>query len=104
VRIGRMGLDLDLWLRGWIALQRVFMAIVILFAHAAYKWAVALLFVEEFAGTRKLLTVTGEVALMSLNAWLLVEAVRVFLPEPYGIRLNVDGRNEEHATGSTSDF
>jgi hypothetical protein len=75
-------------------MQRIVMAIAILFAHAAYKRVIAMLFVEEFIGTRKLFTITGEVALMSLNAWLLVEAVRVFLPEPYGIKLKDDGHDE----------
>jgi hypothetical protein len=79
------------------------MAIAILFAHAGYKRVVAILFAEEFMGTRKLFTITGEVALFALNAWLLVEAVRIFLPEPLGIRLNVGGHNKPNADGSGSD-
>lgn len=87
MRFGKFRLDLDLWLRGWIALQRIFWATVVLVAHAGNEYCTKLLFTQEFQHIQKLYIVITEVTLLSLNAWLLVEAVRVFLPTPWGISI-----------------
>lgn len=90
MRFGPVRLDLDLWLRGWIALQRVLLAIIVLFAHAGYRFVLRRLFAEQFQGIQKLFDIVEEVAILSLTAWLLVEAVRIFLPPPLGITLDLD--------------
>ncbi len=69
-------------------------------AHAAFKFTIALLFVEEFLGVQKLLTIVFGVAVISMDASLLVEAVRIFLPEPYGIKLEFDDHAKENNAGS----
>ena len=97
MRIGRLGLDLDLWLKGWIALQRVAWAIILLGGHAAFKFALARLFEDEMLPLQKMLSILFGVAIVSLDTSLLIEAVRIFLPEPYGIKLEIDGRT--HGNG-----
>jgi len=77
-------------LRGWVALQRIFLATTVLFAHAGYGFALRWLFAEQFQGIQKLLDIVEEVTILSLTAWLLVEAVRIFLPPPLGISLHSD--------------
>ena len=90
MRIGSFGLDLDLWLKAWVALQRVIAAMLVLLAHAAFERILALLYTQEFQGVQKLFSVTVEVTLLSLHAWLLLEALRIFLPPPFGISLELD--------------
>lgn len=104
MRIGRFGLDLDLWLKAWIALQRLVAAMLVLFAHAGFERLITFLYLNEFEGVKKLFAVTVEVALMSLHAWLLIEAVRIFLPEPLGIRLDLDGDDKPGADKSASNI
>jgi hypothetical protein len=90
-------MDLDLWLRGWIALQKIFWAGVILCAHAIYLCLVEALFVNEFPGIGKLFTIMVQVTLISINGSLLVEAARIFLPGRFGITLPTDGRDKPTA-------
>jgi hypothetical protein len=104
VRISRMGLDLDLWLKTWLALQRVAVSFIVLCAHAGLERSVAFLYAGEFEGIKKIFAVTVQVTLISLHAWLLVEAVRIFLPEPYGIKLDHNGREAGDGVGQTTDF
>jgi len=91
LRFGRFWLDLDLWLRGWIALQRLILAAIVLVGHAMLRHVVALLFSGEFSfiGIQKLIGVAEGVAVFSLMAALLLEAVRIFLPPPIGIKLDL---------------
>jgi hypothetical protein len=89
-----MGLDLDLWLKTWLALQRVAVSLIVLCAHAGLERVVAFLYAGEFEGIKKIFAVTVQVTLISLHAWLLVEALRIFLPEPYGINLHDDAREK----------
>jgi hypothetical protein len=94
VRIGRFGLDLDLWLRGWIALQKIFWAGVILCAHAGYQYLIQEFYVSEFPGIQKLFRATIQITLISINTSLLVEAIRLFLPGRFGITLKIDGSDK----------
>lgn len=89
VRLGRFNLDLNLWLRGWIAFQRILLAALIVAAHAGYQHVLQAFFGEEMQQLHKLFVAIGAVALASLDAWLLIEAVRIFLPPPWGVELTL---------------
>lgn len=89
VRLGPYWLDLDLWLKLWLACQRIVVAIIVLGAHYAFRESVEYLFSAEFKQIQKLYSITGQVALYSLDAWLLIEAIRIFLPPPLGIKLDL---------------
>jgi uncharacterized membrane-anchored protein len=91
LRLGRFYLDTDLWLRGWIAAQRILWAIILLALHSGFKIFLKIAFAQEFAGIQKFAVVIEEVAILSLMFWFLLEAVRVFLPLPWGINLDLDG-------------
>lgn len=90
LRLGRFWIDLDLWLKMWLALQRIFCAILVLGGHYVFRITATYLFAEEFKQIHKLYSITGQVALYSLDAWLLIEAVRIFLPPPLGIKLDFE--------------
>jgi len=89
IRLGRFGLDLDLWLKVWLASQRIAVAIIVLGGHYAFRRSAEYLFNEEFKQIQKMYSITGQVALYSLDAWLLIEALRIFLPPPLGIKLDL---------------
>lgn len=90
MRLGRFRLDLDLWIRGWIAIQPLLLAAIILVGHKCFRLGLKFLFAEEFVGIQKLIDVVEQVAIISLTTWLLVEAVRIFLPPPWGLILDLD--------------
>jgi hypothetical protein len=90
LRLGRFWLDLDLWLRGWLAVQRLILAAIILAGESYFRAGLKLLFAQEFVGIQKFVSITEEVALLSLTTWLLIEALRIFLPSPWGITLDLD--------------
>jgi hypothetical protein len=88
-QLGKYWLDLDLWLKLWLASQRIVVAIIVLGGHYAFRKSVEFLFGEEFKQIQQMYSITGQVALYSLDAWLLIEALRIFLPPPLGIKLNL---------------
>lgn len=100
IRWGRFGLDLDLWLRGWIAIQRLLLASIILIAHRGYRWLLTYLFAQEFEGIRKLLDIIEGVAIVALTAWLLTEAIRIFLPLPWGLKIVSEKRADSHGSSA----
>jgi hypothetical protein len=100
VRFGRFWLDLDLWLRGWIAAQKLILASFVLGAHYLFRDLVTLLFSQDFRGWQKLVSVVEGVPILTLMAWLLVEAVRIFLPPPWGVELDLASHRKGKSDGS----
>jgi len=90
VRFGRFWIDIDLFLKGWIAFQRIAVATGLLVGHAAFQWTLRVFFAPEFQKIEKLLNIVESVAFVTLTAALLIEAVRIFLPAPLGINLGLE--------------
>lgn len=91
MRFGRFWLDAGLWLRVWVALQRLAAATVLMFAHAGYGRCESWLYRHDlFSGFTKLLSIIEGVFVLVLTAAVLFEAVRIFLPPPFGIKIDVE--------------
>jgi hypothetical protein len=94
LRFGRFLTDSDLWIRTWISIQRIIAAIAILIFHAGFQRILQLLFATQLRRIETLLDVVESVMVLAVTAALLVEAVRVFLPPPWGIKLDLEKAEE----------
>jgi hypothetical protein len=92
VTFGPLWLDIGLWLRVWIAFQRVIAAILLSGFHSGLHFALQQMFGSPMKRVDTLLSAIESILIVALNAALLIEAVRIFLPPPLGVKINLRNR------------
>lgn len=102
LRFGPFRTDVVLWLRTWVSIQRILAAIAIVIFHAGFQYILKLLYATQLKRIATEVDIVESVMVLAVTAALLVEAIRIFLPPPLGLKLDLEEAEKKAESGQAN--